>query len=166
MNRIIAEVLNKIAERQHQMKTVSFSNQAVPDEQIFVDYGNVTLQGVTLALLIDLYRVDRSNHWVNWILQGISYDVAFTFQINPKMISFIPLRMLRDWPVVFEVGSTAHVVAFYQKSIGRSDLAVLPDNTILIVTATQRLTSEAQAVMRQKHMIKQVRTDEDCIWQK
>jgi len=167
MDRLIAEVLKKIADRQTKMRTVSYSTQAgPPGEQLFTDFGQVQLQGMSIALLVALYRADQRNSWVAWILQGISYNVQFTFTVNSKMVNFIPLRMLRDWPVTFTLGNGTGIRAFYQQSVGRSEIAALPDRTMLIVPVGQRLTTEAQTVMQEKHIIKQVRTDEDCIWQK
>lgn len=167
MDRVIAEVLKRIAERRTKMKTIPYSKQGpLPDEHLLVDFGQVTLQGITIDLLVNLYRVNEQEPWVVWLLKGMSYDVHFTFQLNDNLLNFIPLKMLRDWPVTFEVGTTQVVKAFYQDSIGRAEIAALPDHAILLVSPKQRLTVEATAVMAQKHITKHVRTDEDCIWQK
>ncbi|MFC6290760.1 PduM family microcompartment protein [Levilactobacillus angrenensis] len=167
MDRVIAEVLKRIAERKTKMKAIPYSERGpLPSERTLIDFGQITLQGMTIALLLDLYQVKKQEPWVAWLLKGISYDVHFTFQINANMVNFIPLKMLRDWPVTFEIGSTQLVKAFYQRSIGRAEIAALPDHTLLVVSPTQRLTVEALTVMAQKHITKQVRTDEDCIWQK
>ncbi|WP_204122068.1 PduM family microcompartment protein [Levilactobacillus sp. 244-2] len=167
MDRVIAEVLKRIQERQTKMKAIPYSEQApVPSERLLIDFGQVTLQGMTIDLLLNLYQVNEANAWVAWLLKGMSYDVHFTFQLNRNLINFIPLKMLRDWPVTFEVGSAQVVKADYQSSIGRAEIAALPDQAILIVSPKQRLTVEAVTAMAQKHITKQVRTDENCIWQK
>jgi len=167
MDRIIAEVLKRIAERQRKMKAIPYSRQGpLPSDRSLIDFGQITIQGVTIELLVNLYRVNEQDPWVKWLLKGMSYDVHFTFQLNGNLINFIPLKMLRDWPVNFEVGSTRVIRAFYQTSIGRSEIAALPDQAILIVSTKQRLTSDAVTTMAQKHITQQVRTDEDCIWQK
>lgn len=167
MDRIIEEVLKKIEERKSRKYTVSFSEQGqVPSEKLLVNFGKIQFNGMTIGLLLDLYQVDKNNPWVDWILKGISYDVKFLFQISENMVNFIPFTMLRDWPVMFIVGNDSPVFTLYQKNIGRGDVAEFADNSILVKTVTQKLTSEATEVLEQKHIIIKVRTDEDCIWQK
>ncbi|MFD1123918.1 PduM family microcompartment protein [Lentilactobacillus raoultii] len=167
MDWIVEEVLKKIEERKHNSQVVSYSEQEqVPNEKLFIDFGEIQLNGMTISLLIDLYQVNKHNQWVSWILKGISYNVKFFFQINENMLNFVPLTMLHDWPVTFIVGDHSPVFTLYQRNIGRSDIARFADYSILIMTTTQKLTSEALEVIEQKHIIKKVRTDEDCIWQK
>ncbi len=167
MDRIIQEVLDKIAARQGQQTIVTYTEQGpLPNDKLFIDFDHVALQGVTINLLVALYRMTMQDQWVAWILKGISFDVHFSFQINENAVNFIPLKMMRDWPVTFTVGTQAPVVSFYGTTIGRSDLAAIADHAVIVVTQKQRLTSEATALIEQKHILKKVRTDEDCIWQK
>lgn len=82
------------------------------------------------------------------------------------MVNFIPKKMLLNWPVKFVVDKGRPVVTFNRKTVSRSDVAALPDKAVLVVTTAQHLTTEATEVSRLKQITIQIRTDEDCIWQK
>ncbi|MBY7146194.1 microcompartment protein PduM, partial [Levilactobacillus brevis] len=73
---------------------------------------------------------------------------------------------LLDWPLLFVTPQAQPIKAVYPRLISRSVLAALPDKTIVVVTPQQRLTDEASTVRAVKQMKLQMRTDEECIWQK
>ncbi|GHP13334.1 hypothetical protein YK48G_07590 [Lentilactobacillus fungorum] len=165
MDHIVEQVLAKIRQREHQSYEVDYSSEgSVPNNGIYTDYANVTIDNVTIPLLANVYRLNLDDPWTKWILQGISFQVDFTFQISSSMVNFIPKKMLLDWPVSFVVDQKRVVKAFYQKAISRLDLATLPDNSIVVVTPNQKLTSEAEQISQLKQMIIKMRTDENCIW--
>lgn len=167
LNHLIEQILAKIEQREHQSYEIDYQSQALPpDEQVYTDYANVVINDVTIGLLLDLYRVNTADSWVNWILQGISFEVRFTFEISESMVNFIPKKMLHDWPINFVVDGQRLIVGFYQSTISRKDLAGLPDKSIIVLTPTQKLTMEAEEICPVKEIIKKIRTDEDCIWQK
>lgn len=167
MDHLIEQVLTKIRQREHQSFEVDYLDKTLPpDDQVFTDFANVSINNVTINLLIDLYRVDTANDWVHWLLQGISFQVNFTFNISQYMVNFIPKKMLLNWPVKFVVDKERPVVTFNRKTVSRSDVAALPDKAVLVVTTAQHLTTEATEVSRLKQITIQIRTDEDCIWQK
>lgn len=165
MDHIVEQVLAKIRQREHQSYEVDYSSEgSVPDKGVYTDYANVTIDNVTIPLMANIYRLNLDDPWTKWILQGISFQVNFTFQISSSMVNFIPKRMLLDWPVSFVVDQKRAVTSFYQKAISRSDLATLPDKSIVVVTPNQKLTGEAEQISQLKQMIIQMRTDENCIW--
>jgi microcompartment protein PduM len=167
LDHIIEQVLAKIKQREHQSYEVDYHNQGLPpDEQVYTEYGNIAINDVTIELLLELYRVNVNDPWTRWILQGISFQENFTFHISQYMIKFIPKKMLLDWPVTFVVDKEHPVFSFYQKSVSRQDLAAIPDQSIVVVTPTQKLTTEAKEVSQYKQLTIKIRTDEDCIWQK
>jgi microcompartment protein PduM len=167
VDQIIEQVMAKIRQREHQSYEVDYRLKGLPpDEEVYTDHANVVINDVAIGLVADLYRADTSNPWVQWILQGISFQVNFTFQISKQMINFIPRKMLLNWPIEFVVDARHPVFGFFGKSVSRSDLAALPDQSVVVLTPTQRLTAEAEEICQYKQIIKKIRTDEDCIWQK
>ena len=150
MDHLIEQVLTKIRQREHQSFEVDYLDRTLPpDDKVFTDFANVSINDVTIDLLIELYRVNTTNSWIHWILQGISFQVNFTFNISQYMVNFIPKKMLLDWPVKFVVDKERPVVTFNKQTVSRGDVAGLPDK-----------------VSRLKQITIQIRTDEDCIWQK
>ncbi|GAX07472.1 propanediol utilization protein [Secundilactobacillus silagincola] len=167
MDHLIEQVLTKIRQREHQSFEVDYLDRTLPpDDKVFTDFANVSINDVTIDLLIELYRVNTTNSWIHWILQGISFQVNFTFNISQYMVNFIPKKMLLDWPVKFVVDKERPVVTFNKQTVSRGDVAGLPDKAVLVVTDAQSLTTEAKEVSRLKQITIQIRTDEDCIWQK
>ncbi|WP_056949326.1 PduM family microcompartment protein [Lentilactobacillus kisonensis] len=165
MDHIVEQVLAKIRQREHQSYEVDYSSEeSVPDKSVYTDYANVTIDNVTIPLLANIYRLNLNDPWTKWVLQGISFQVNFTFQISSSMVNFIPKKMLLDWPVSFVVDQKRSVTAFYQKAISRSDLAILPDKSIIVVTPNQKITDEAKQISQLKQMIIQMRSDGNCIW--
>lgn len=167
MDQIIEQVLTKIRQREHQSYEVDYTDhQLAPDDTVFVNNARAVINDVTIPLLVNLYRLNLTDSWTKWILQGISYQVKFTFQISSPMVNFIPRKMLLDWPIMFVVDRKRPVVVFHHRIISRSDLAALPDHAVIVITTSQKLTDEAVQTSRYKNMILKMRTDEDCIWQK
>lgn len=167
LDQVIEQVLAKIKLRKQQSYEIDYQNQNLPpNEQVYIDNANVTINDVTIDLLVNLYRINTNDSWVQWILQGISFQVIFTFHISRYMINFIPKKMLLDWPVIFIVDKNHPVFSFYQNFVSRQNLAILPDESIIILKPNQFLTAEAEETLQLKRMTKKVRGDEDCIWQK
>ena len=74
--------------------------------------------------------------------------------------------MIRDWPILFVVDGKNPIYSFQSKIIARSNLAAIPDNSIVVMDNNQKLTNEAEEISSLKNLKLQVRTDENCIWQK
>ncbi|WP_283678453.1 PduM family microcompartment protein [Lentilactobacillus sp. Marseille-Q4993] len=167
VDEIIEKVVQRIQQRNHQQKALSFhSDDPSPDDDLFIENSSITIDGITINLILDLYRANQQNAWVDWILKGISYDVHFYFQISKNMVNFIPRKMLLDWPIDFVVGTDSLVWSTHSQVINRGELARIPDNSILIMNPKQRFTEEARDLIGLKQLVLQERTDEDCIWQK
>ncbi|KAF0425252.1 PduM family microcompartment protein [Pediococcus acidilactici] len=167
MDPIVAQVIEKLKQRNAQSSEITYSkNAAVPSTEIFVDNANLVLKQVSIELIADLFHLDPSNHWVTWILQGLDYDVNFQLNVSHHALNFIPLVMIRDWPVMFVINGEHPVYAFYPTTITREMLAGIPDSAMVITTSTQNITAGAEEISSQKDLKIQVRTDENCIWQK
>ncbi|WP_087716817.1 PduM family microcompartment protein [Levilactobacillus brevis] len=164
---LVAQVLNKLKRREQQTYHCTYDRTAAaPSTQVFLDNATVTVANVSIELIHALYGMNVDNQWVAWVLQGIDYQVDFQFTINELAINFIPRSMLLDWPLLFVTPQAQPIKAVYPRLISRSVLAALPDKTIVVVTPQQRLTDEASTVRAVKQMKLQMRTDEECIWQK
>lgn len=167
MDNLVQKVIEKLTERQKANKVLSFNDlPSPPSEQLFIDYGCIVVQNTSIQLIKDLYSLNNDNLWVSWILSGINYDVRFYFQINERIINFVPRLMVLDWPINFIASRNSLIVANYNKLISRRDIAVLPDNAILIKTVGQTLTDESLETCDKKHIKIKIRTEENCIWLK
>ncbi|MBA1392906.1 PduM family microcompartment protein [Lactobacillus sp. XV13L] len=167
MDNLVTQVMNKLRQREQNSFSLTYNQQiAPPADQVFIDYGKIIVKNISINLIIDLYRVNSSNPWVKWILEGISYDVRFQLLIIKQMINFVPKTMVLDWPLLFVVDNESPLVASHNHLISRSELAALPDNSILIQTQSQKFTDEASDICRLKNIEIKMRTEENCIWQK
>ena len=167
MDNLIDEVIQRLKKRQNSSVAVSFNQQLnPPDEQVFINHEKVILENTSINLIYDLYLMNKNNPWVSWLLQGIRYGERFFLKINKQMVNFVPRMMVLDWPLVFVVGDNQPLIAIRGRVISRSELAALPDNSILVKYHKQFITDEAQEICRYKNITAKVRTEENCIWQK
>ncbi|AYM02405.1 microcompartment protein PduM [Levilactobacillus brevis] len=167
LEQLVAQVLNRLKQREEHSYNCTYEPEAaIPASQVFLDNASVTVDNVSIELIVSLYRLDFNNPWVKWLLQGIDYQVHIHLVVNELTVNFIPRKMLLDWPVQIMTTQQQPILALYEQHLSRATLAALPDKTILVVTPQQRLTAEATDVLSVKKMKMQMRTDEDCIWQK
>lgn len=167
MDDLIEKVIEKLKARQAANKSLSLNElPSPPSKQLFIDYGCIIIKDTSIQLIKDLYSLNNDNPWVPWILKGIDYDVRFYFQINERIINFVPRLMVLDWPINFIASRNSLIVANYNKLISRRDIAALPDNAILIKTVGQSLTDESLETCDKKHIKIKIRTEENCIWLK
>lgn len=165
MDDLVQKVIEKLKKRQASNKILFFNElPSPPDKQVFIDYGCVILKNVSVQLIKDLYSLKRNSAWTSWILSGLNYDVQFYIQVNEQIVNFIPRTMVLDWPINFIVGRNSLIVANYNKIISRGEIAALPDNALLIKTASQTLTDEGLEICNKKNIKIKIRTDENCIW--
>lgn len=167
MDPIVAQVIERLSQRSNQLSEITYSKGIpTPTDDVFVKSGNVILKKVSIELITDLSRINSTNTWVSWILKGLDYEVNLQLDVSKHAVNFIPLTLLRDWPILFVVDGGRPIYAFYEKTLVRSKLASIPDNSVVILTSKQRLTDEAAEISTRKNLKIQVRTDENCIWQK
>jgi microcompartment protein PduM len=167
MDPIVSQVIERLKKRNEQSSEVTYSkNTTVPTDDVFVNSANLVVKKVSIELISELYRLNTENPWVSWILEGLDYEVDFQLNISKRSINFIPLVMIKDWPILFVVDGKNPVYSFYSNTIYRSNLAAIPDDAIVVMTNNQKLTSDAEEISSLKNLKLQVRTDENCIWQK
>ncbi|CUR39216.1 PduM family microcompartment protein [Limosilactobacillus reuteri] len=165
MDNLVQQVMQRLEERKHTSVKVTFNHQvAPPSEQIFLRNGKVILKDVSIELITDLYSMEKTNTWVKWVLEGISYDVKFYFLINEQMVNFIPRMMILDWPILFVVNNESPMIASYNRVITRGEIAAKPDKSILVRYQKQRITDEAVDICNYKKIKIKIRTEENCIW--
>ncbi|WP_203640745.1 PduM family microcompartment protein [Levilactobacillus andaensis] len=165
MDDLVQKVIKKLKERQTANTVLSLNELPSPqDKQVFVDYGSVILDNVSIQFIKDLYSLKTDNASVLWVLNGINYGVCFYLKVNAHVINFIPRAMVLDWPIKFIVGRNSLIVGSYHKIISRREVAALPDNAILIKTAGQALTDEGLEICDKKNIKIKIRTEENCIW--
>lgn len=165
MDDLIQKVIAKLRKRQASNKVLSLNSLPSPlDKQLFIDYGCIIIDDVSVQLIKNLYSLRSNDALVSWILSGLNYDVQFYLNVNERIVNFIPRTMILDWPVNFIVGHTSLVVSDYHKIISRREIAVLPDNAVLIKTIGQVLTDEGLEICDRKNIKIKVRTEENCIW--
>ena len=154
MDNLVQQVMQRLEERKHTSVKVTFNHQvAPPSEQIFLRNGKVILKDVSIELITDLYSMEKTNTWVKWVLEGISYDVKFYFLI-----------MILDWPILFVVNNESPMIASYNRVITRGEIAAKPDKSILVRYQKQRITDEAVDICNYKKIKIKIRTEENCIW--
>ncbi len=74
MDNLVQQVMQRLEDRKHTSVKVIFNHQvAPPSEQIFLRNGKVILKDVSIELITDLYSMEKTNTWVKWVLEGISY---------------------------------------------------------------------------------------------
>lgn len=167
MDPIVSQVIERLKKRNEQSSEVTYSkNITVPTDDVFVNSANLIIKKVSIELISELYRLNTANPWITWILKGLDYEVDFQLNISKYSINFIPLVMIRDWPILFVVDGKNPIYSFQSKIIARSNLAAIPDNSIVVMDNNQKLTNEAEEISSLKNLKLQVRTDENCIWQK
>ena len=165
MDNLVQQVMQRLEERKHTSVKVTFNHQvAPPSEQIFLRNGKVILKDVSIELITDLYSMEKTNTWVKWVLEGISYDVKFYFLINEQMVNFIPRMMILDWPILFVVNNESPMIASYNRVITRGEIAAKPDKSILVRYQKQRITDEAVDICNYKKIKIKIRTEVNCIW--
>ena len=99
MDDLLKQVMQRLKEREQTSTEVSFNQKvAPPSEQVFLKNGKVILRNISINLIKDLYSMEKDNAWVNWVLEGIGYDVKFYFLVNEQMVNFIPRMIILDWP--------------------------------------------------------------------
>ena len=165
MDSLLQQVMHRLEERKHTSTEVSFNQQVTPpSDQIFLRNGKVILRNISISLVKDLYSMEKTNAWVNWVLEGISYDVKFYFLINEQMVNFIPRMMILDWPILFVVNNESPVIASHTRIITRGEIAAKPDKSILVRYQQQLITDEAVDICNYKKIKIKIRTEENCIW--
>lgn len=167
MDDLISKVIEKLKKRQAANK-ILFLNElpSPPSEQLFVNYGCLILENVSVQFIKELYTLNCDDDWVSWILDGINLNVHFYLKVNESIVNFIPRLMVLDWPVNFIVGRNSLIVANSNRVISREEIAQLPDNAIFIKTTGQALTDEGLETCDMKHIKLKIRTEENCIWLK
>lgn len=167
VDEIMAKVLEKIKQRQTESIKITYSDtKSAPDITVFVNNATVDIMNVPLQLIVDMYGMNTENEWIKWISKGFEYDVQFRFEVSTQVSKFIPLRMVRDWPVLFVVDAFRPVYSVTNRTIARKEVAGLPDNAVIVALADQKMTADAEEIVRSKDIQLQVRNDVDCIWQK
>ncbi|WP_267201100.1 PduM family microcompartment protein [Limosilactobacillus kribbianus] len=165
MDDLLKQVMQRLKEREQTSTEVSFNPQVTPpNEQVFLKNGKVVLRNVSIRLIKDLYSMDKESAWVNWVLEGIAFDVKFYFLITEQMVNFIPRMMILDWPILFVVDNESPVIASHNRVITRNDVAVHPDKSILVRYQKQLITDEAVDICNYKQIKIKIRTEENCIW--
>ncbi|NLR08997.1 MULTISPECIES: PduM family microcompartment protein [Lactobacillaceae] len=165
MDDLLEKVVEKLKKRQTATRVISLPDlPASRDKQLFVDYGNIIIEDVSIPFIKALYTLQTNNAQVLWILNGIKYDVHFYLRVNEQLVNFIPRMMVLDWPIKFVVGRRSLVVSDQASILSRTNLAALPDNATLIRTNRQRLTDEGREICREKNIKIKMRTEENCIW--
>ncbi len=163
----MAKVIKKIRDRQTQSIQITyFNNSSAPGPEVFVNNATVDIMNISLQLLKDLYSMNTENEWVKWIAQGFEYDINFRFEVSAKVAKFLPVKMIRDWPVLFVVDAKRPVHSFRRRYVSRAAVADIADKSVVVLTQDQRLTADAEEIARFKDIQLQVRNDVDCIWQK
>jgi len=163
----MAKVIKKIRDRQTQSIQITyFNNSSAPGPEVFVNNATVDIMNISLQLLKDLYSMNTENEWVKWIAQGFEYDINFRFEVSAKVAKFLPVKMIRDWPVLFVVDAKRPVHSFRRHYVSRAAVADIADKSVVVLTQDQRLTADAEEIARFKDIQLQVRNDVDCIWQK
>ncbi|MGX7024758.1 PduM family microcompartment protein [Vagococcus hydrophili] len=137
---------------------------ASPDSSIFKNYRRVEFNGVSIQLMNDLYRCEKTP-WIDWILTGISYQTVFYFEINQFILPFIPWKMLTGWPINFII-STCEVHAFQESMITRSMIVGLLESSYLVKLNHQKITGEALELIKRKKIQVIERSNQSCIWEK
>ncbi|QLL69152.1 PduM family microcompartment protein [Lactobacillus sp. 3B(2020)] len=166
MDSLLAEVMRKLKEREDKCVDVSYNESLTPpSEKLFLSHGRVNLTNFTIGLLKELYSMNKADNWVDWILKGLSYDVKFRFNVTDQMVNFIPRHMILDWPVLFVLNGDSPIIASYNKSITRTELAAFPDKSVLVKYYRQLITDEGLEICNYKQIIIKNRTEENCIWQ-
>ncbi|KRK47245.1 PduM family microcompartment protein [Secundilactobacillus kimchicus] len=167
MDNLMARVVEKIQQRQTQFHQVVYSETLnAPEIQVFIDNANVDVMTTPLNFLRDLYQLNSDNDWVKWVMKGFEYDIQFRFEVSDEVSRFIPIKMIRDWPLLFVVDAKRPVYSLEEHVISRGRIAQLPDQSVVVLLRNQNLTSEAADLVRSKDIQLQVRNDAECIWQK
>ena len=167
MEDLMAKVVKKLQERQKQFHQTTYSDTLnAPEIQVFVDNANVDVMTTSVQFIADLYGLRSDNSWVAWVMKGFEYDVKFRFEVSEYVAQFIPIKMILDWPLLFVIDAKHPVYSSRSRLISRSEIANLADQSVLILTHDQRVTSEAKELIRTKNIQLQVRSDAECIWQK
>lgn len=167
MNDLVKKVIKKLKERQNSNISLSFNElTSPPNKQIFIDNSCIILKNISIQFIKDLYMLEKNDIWVSWVLNGINLGVHFYFQVNENIINFIPRLMVLDWPIDFVVNTQTPIVASYNMTISRQEIALKPDNAILIKVYNQKLSSEAMDLCNEKNIKLRIRTEENCIWLK
>ncbi|WP_076459893.1 PduM family microcompartment protein [Limosilactobacillus caccae] len=165
MDDLLKQVMQRLKEREQTSTEVSFNQKvAPPSEQVFLKNGKVILRNISINLIKDLYSMEKDNAWVNWVLEGIGYDVKFYFLVNEQMVNFIPRMMILDWPILFVVNNESPVIASHNRVITRGEIAAHPDKSILVRYQKQLITDEAVDICNYKKIQIKIRTEENCIW--
>lgn len=166
MDELLKEVMARLKDREQSTLDVDYHGDITPpSEENFLQHGRVNLFGTTIELIQWLYTMKNDQPWVQWILQGMSYDVKFYLEVTPMMVNFIPRMMILDWPILYVVNKDSPIMASRHHLITRNEIAAWPDKSILVRYQNQYLTDEATDICRYKKITIKVRTEENCIWQ-
>lgn len=167
INRLVQMIASKLTSRKDQHLTVNHQEQfelvAAPSKSLFLNYDHVSVKNIHVNLIKDLYEFRTTNPWVEWLLTGLSYQVSIELDINQAVMPFIPWKMLTRWPVTFKHGGNK-IYGCESLHLKREDIWDIPDQSILIKTNQQKLTSEAQELAVKKELQLIERVDQSCIW--
>ncbi|ATO43124.1 PduM family microcompartment protein [Loigolactobacillus coryniformis] len=164
---LIQQVLARLQKRQQQKIDFFYqSDQPAPSATIYYDYASVTVQNVSIPLIRDLYRMDVSDPWVQWLMTGIGYRVHLTLAVSFKQLDFIPLPMLTAWALKFKTYQQQPIAAFEQTQITRRDLVKLPPKSVVLKTHAQKITMLGQEELVKRQLVLQERSNRTCIWEK
>lgn len=167
MDDLAKQVIEKLKKRQRSNASLSFNNAVTPPgKQVFIDNSCVILKSISIQFIKDLYTLKASSPWVSWVLDGINLGVHFYLQVSENIVSFVPRLMVLDWPIDFIIDEQTLITASYSRIISRKEIALLPDNAVLIRIHGQGLSDEAIELCNEKKIKIIVRTEKDCIWLK
>jgi len=163
--KLIKEKLLKRQESSIEITCLQDGNLIMPPKkQLFLDYQKVELNQIPIKLLKDLYNF-ADNSWVEWILIGISYQTEFKINLNKFNLPFVPWIMLAEWPLAFYLFGNP-IKAFSQKTLTRSMIVTLPEESYLIKLPNQKLTNEAMDIVKKNKIQLIERYSKSCIWGK
>lgn len=151
MDEIIKVVIQKLQKREQQILTIDFSDDHAFNSSCFLDYKNIHVHSLPLLMLNKLINFEECE-FVNWIVEGITYDVTFHFYISKAMCALVPMELITKWPIHIYDNQNRKIQAISQKAITYRDMAFLAENSILFLMPSQLITDLAYEMVEKKQI--------------
>ncbi len=167
-DKLISIIKQKLVERNQKEVEIAYQHNCqtalAPNVTIFFETAKINLQQVSIRFIQELYSM-KETPWVDWFLIGLSYQVDFNIELNEFVLPFVPWTMLIQWPVTFTI-SNQRIYAYSNVTLTRQLMICLPQNSILVILNSQKLTQEATEIIKKNNITVIERVNESCIWAK
>ena len=164
MDELVERIISIIHQREQHTLFLSCRTPSDIEQGIrgFLYNKQIHLTEVDILFLERFIKKDDGDPLVKWLYQSYEYDCRLTFELAFSNTDLIPNELFNECSVRVLNNQGKQYVRFSNKIITYQQVALLTQEDILLLTATQRLTDLARERLSEKKIIVVERSSTLC----